>query len=374
MKPTPASRTHAATPVGPRSIFTPRASSTSALPHWLDAARLPCFATCPPAPATTSAVIVEMLMLFERSPPVPTTSIAPSSTTTCSAFARRALANPAISSGVSPRMLSAARSAPSCAGVASPAITVPIADSASALLSVLPDTTTAIASRASKEVLQHQHPVLREDGFWVELHRFERQPCMTQRHDHPVVAPSRYGEIGRQRCLVDHQRVVPSRLGRIRDAREDALAIVAHERGLPMSRLGRTHDARAERDRGALQAEANAERRDATLGRLTHQCGRAAGGLRTSRARRDDEPIWPCVDRRLEARVVRAHHIHHRAEGAHRLREVVGEAVVVVDEKNGGHRDSSPPASSTARRSARAFARVSASSAAGSESATMPAT
>src|SRR6185503_251249 len=237
MKPTPASRTHAATPAGPRSIFTPRASSTSALPHWLDAARLPCFATCPPAPATTSAVMVEMLMLFERSPPVPTTSIAPSSTTTCSAFARRALANPAISSGVSPRMLSAARSAPSCAGVASPAITMPIADSASVLLSVLPDTTTAIASRASKEVLQHQHPVLREDGFWVELHRFERQPCMTQRHDHPVVAPSR-------------------------DAREDALAIVAHERGLPMSRLGRTHDARAERDRGALQAEANAERRD----------------------------------------------------------------------------------------------------------------
>src|SRR6185503_12075026 len=312
-------------------------------------------------------------MLFERSPPVPTTSIAPSSTTTCSAFARRALANPAISSGVSPRMLSAARSAPSCAGVASPAITVPIADSASALLSVLPDTTTAIASRASKEVLQHQHRVLREDGVCVELHRFERQPCMTQRHDHPVVAPSRYGEIGRQRCLVDHQRVIARRLGRIRDAREDALAVVTHERRLAVTRLRRANHARAERDGGTLQAEADAERRDAALGRLAHERRRAAGCLRTSRTRRDDQPIWSCVDRGLQARVVSAHHVDDSAESAHRLREVVSEAVVVVDEENGGHRDSSPPASSTARRSARAFARVSASSAAGSESATMPA-
>src|SRR6266540_2280098 len=205
MNPIRASRTHDATPSGPRSILTPSASSTSALPQALEAARLPCFATRPPAPATTSAVIVEMLMLFERSPPVPTTSIAPSSTTTRSAFARRALANPAISSGVSPRMLRAASSAPSCAGVASPAMTEPIADSASALLSGLPDATTASASRAYKEVLQHPHPVLCQDGFWVELHGFERQPCMAQRHHDAVVAPSRDREIRGERRLIDHQ-------------------------------------------------------------------------------------------------------------------------------------------------------------------------
>src|SRR6266508_3465928 len=198
MNPIRASRTHDATPSGPRSILTPSASSTSALPQALEAARLPCFATRPPAPAVTSAASVEMLMLFERSPPVPTTSIAPSSTCTRTAFARRADANPATSSGVSPRMLRAASSAPSCAGVASPAMTEPIADSASALLSVLPEAMTASASRASKEVLQHQHPVLRENGFWVELDRLEWHPCMAQRHHDAVIAARGDREIGRQ--------------------------------------------------------------------------------------------------------------------------------------------------------------------------------
>src|SRR5712691_5509951 len=275
MKPTPTSRTHAATPSGPRSILTPSASSTSALPHWLDAARLPCFATRPPAPATTRAVIVEILMLFERSPPVPTTSIASSSTTTRSAFARSALANPAISSAVSPRTCSAARSAPSCAPVASPAITEPIVASAWARVSVLPDPMRPSASRASKEVLQHEQAVLRQVRFWVELHRLERQPCMAQRHDDAVVAARRDGELGGQRRLVDHQRVIPRRFGGVRDTGEDALAVVTHERGLAMARLGRAHHPGAERDRCALKAQADAERRDPALGRLAYELRRA---------------------------------------------------------------------------------------------------
>src|SRR5438552_6608718 len=373
MKPTPTSRTHWATPSGPRSILTPSASSTSALPHWLDAARLPCFATRPPAPATTSAVIVEMLMLLERSPPVPTTSIAPSSTTTRSAFARSALANPAISSGVSPRTCSAARSAPSCAGVASPAITDPIVASASARVSVLPDPMRPSASRASKEVLQHEQAVLRQDRFWVELHRLERQPCMPQRHDDAVVAARRDGEVAGERRLVDHQRVIARRLGGVRDTGEDAFAVVTHERGLAVPCLRRPHHPGAERDRGALQAQAHAERRDPALGRLAHELRGAPGGLGTPRSRRDHETIRTRVESGREPRVVGTHDVDARAQSAERLREVVGEAVVVIDEQYGRHRERPSPASSTARRRARALARVSASSAAGSESATIPA-
>src|SRR5206468_7656562 len=373
MKPTPTSRTHWATPSGPRSILTPSASSTSALPHRLDAARLPCFATRPPAPATTSAVMVEMLMLFERSPPVPTTSIAPSSTTTRRAFARIALANPAISSAVSPRTCSAARSAPSCAAVASPAMTEPIAASASARDSVLPDAMIPSASRASKEILQHAHPVPREDGFWVELHRFERKSCMSERHDDAVVAARRDGKVGRERGLVDHQRVVAGRLRRVWNTREDALAVVTHERGLAVTCLGRAHHPGAERDRRALQSKTHAERRDPALGCLAHQLRRAPGGLGTPRAGRDHEAVRSRIKRCGEARGVGTHDFDARAQGAERLREVEREAVVVVDEQDRRHGDSSPPASSIARSSARALARVSASSAAGSESATIPA-
>ena len=46
------------------------------MPHCDDAPRLPCLQTGTPAPATTSAAIVETLIECERSPPVPTTSIA----------------------------------------------------------------------------------------------------------------------------------------------------------------------------------------------------------------------------------------------------------------------------------------------------------
>ena len=93
---------------GSRSSLTPSASSTSALPHLLDAARFPCLATGTPAPAATNAAAVEMLIVCAPSPPVPTmssTSGNPCSTRTLRS--RIARAAPTISSGVSPLAASA---------------------------------------------------------------------------------------------------------------------------------------------------------------------------------------------------------------------------------------------------------------------------
>ena len=53
------------------SIFTPSASSTSALPHREVKDRFPCFAIRTPAPAATSAAAVEMLNVVTAPPPVP---------------------------------------------------------------------------------------------------------------------------------------------------------------------------------------------------------------------------------------------------------------------------------------------------------------
>ena len=63
-----------ATPAGPRSITTPSASRTSAEPAADDAARPPCLHTLAPAPATTSAAMVDTLIDRLRSPPVPQVS------------------------------------------------------------------------------------------------------------------------------------------------------------------------------------------------------------------------------------------------------------------------------------------------------------
>ena len=109
----------------------------------------PTIATRAPADAATIAATVEMLKVPERSPPVPHVSIAPAGSVTRTAALRSAPANPAISSTVSPRIASAASRAASCAGVASPAMTLPIALSASARVSVRPAATMPSAPLAS---------------------------------------------------------------------------------------------------------------------------------------------------------------------------------------------------------------------------------
>ena len=100
----------------------PSASSRSALPHWLEIDRLPCLATCTPAPATTNAATVEILNVSLPSPPVPqvSSSVAPFRPASTGAAIRRiARAKPTSSSAVSPFMRKAIRNAAIC-GVRSP--------------------------------------------------------------------------------------------------------------------------------------------------------------------------------------------------------------------------------------------------------------
>ena len=91
-------------------------------------ARLPCFATGMPDAATTRAAVVEMLNVPLPSPPVPTTSIAPSGASTRERRARasprrtRRARRPSRRASAGP-----SSSAASWAGVASPSMTAPIA-------------------------------------------------------------------------------------------------------------------------------------------------------------------------------------------------------------------------------------------------------
>ena len=100
--PMPASATQRATPSGPRSTTTPKASSTSADPPESEAPRLPCLQTLAPAPATTKAAMVDTLMVWLPSPPVPHVSTRFSPACTGSAWSSMARTRPDISSIVSP--------------------------------------------------------------------------------------------------------------------------------------------------------------------------------------------------------------------------------------------------------------------------------
>src|SRR4051794_15215577 len=174
MKPIPASLTQRPTCSGLRSILTPSADSTSAAPERDDRARLPCFATGTPTPATMKEAQVETLTEPEPSPPVPTTSIASAGAVTRSILARIADTAPVISSTVSPRTRSAIRSPPICEGVASPDITASKAEADSSRESVAPVATLPMIDlRSSIACFPETHSVtggaghLRE-GFLVD--------------------------------------------------------------------------------------------------------------------------------------------------------------------------------------------------------------
>src|SRR5258708_7740579 len=155
MKPKPTRSTQAATCSGPSSSFTPSASSTSALPQRLVAARLPCLATGWPSAPTTRPAAVETLKVPEESPPVPQVSTARmcAGSGTWTACSRITRASPATSSTVSPLRRSAVRKAPSCEGVATPVMISSIAAAASLSLSASPATSCVIASRIITRLL-----------------------------------------------------------------------------------------------------------------------------------------------------------------------------------------------------------------------------
>ena len=124
-----------------------------------DTARLPCLATGTPAPATTNAVVVEMLKVWRPSPPVPHVSMySVDAGLTCAARSRIARAKPTISSTVSPFMRSPTTSALIWAGVASPSMICPMTACASSSESERPSVTRA---SASADVRRPQWPLPR---------------------------------------------------------------------------------------------------------------------------------------------------------------------------------------------------------------------
>ncbi len=103
---------------GSKSTGMFNASSTSALPHLLEALRLPCFATGTPPAAKTIAAAVEILNVPLWSPPVPHTSIACTSVLTCSIRVRMASMKPCTSCALTPFLVSSVSALAICSWVA----------------------------------------------------------------------------------------------------------------------------------------------------------------------------------------------------------------------------------------------------------------
>ena len=140
IKPTPSVLMHCPTAAEVRLSFTPRASSTSALPDLLLTLRLPCFAILAPAAAATNIDAVEILKVCAPSPPVPTTSTkwVLSSTSTGVAKSRITCAAAAISVGLSFLLRKATNSAATIGPGSSPPMIARMMPIISSLGSSLP--------------------------------------------------------------------------------------------------------------------------------------------------------------------------------------------------------------------------------------------
>ena len=164
------------------------------LPARLEAARLPCFATGTPAPATTKAAAVEMLKVSAPSPPVPQVSTARGSGQgSWRARARAARAAATISPTVSPLVRSATSSAAHSRSDPPPSMISPKAASSSGAGTSRPSIARSTASRRLMRPLRRAHGSRKrreqrlahagQDRLGVELDAFDRQLAVAHAHD-----------------------------------------------------------------------------------------------------------------------------------------------------------------------------------------------
>src|SRR3954467_11676772 len=97
---------------------------------------------------------------------------------------------------------------------------------------LIPDT-----AGTTEKIAQYRLALARENRLGMELHAVHRPRAMPQAHDGGVLArPRRHFELGRQRLLGNHERVIPRRLERSGDPAEHAAAVVLDGRRLAVHR------------------------------------------------------------------------------------------------------------------------------------------
>jgi len=168
----------------------------------------------------------------------------------------------------------------------------------------------------------------------MELDAFERQRAVA--HPHHVALGRERGRAQRVGELVDHQRVIERRQGRVRYAGEDAGTVVAHRGGLAVSGNPGAAHARAEGHTDRLVPETHAEHRHGIGRAALDHVERGARAIGSAGARRQHHARRAARGERAGGYGVVADHLHVGSERLDELDEVVGERVVVVDDEDPG--------------------------------------
>src|SRR5215210_3979245 len=354
MNPNPVRAMHSAIAGGSRSMRAPSASSRSADPDNPVAERLPCLATRQPAPAATSAAVVETLKVG-RPPPVPAVSSRPVSpspgTSTLRLRSRMVRASPVSSSTVSPLARRAMRKAAVWTSETRPSMTSRRTPAASSADRSRPEATRSTAAVRSgldtaaaslgglvawrEEVAQECAAVLGENRLRVELDPLGGKLTVAERHHRRVGTRRALEAIGK--VGLDHQRVVACRDERGGEVAEDRPPVMLDRCRLAVHRIA-AHDARPEGRGERLVAEAHAEDGHARLGEAADRRERYPGLGRRARPGRDHDALGRARKQLVGGRLVVADNLRLALELTKVLNEVPRERVVVVEDEHAHRR------------------------------------
>ena len=202
----------------------------------------------------------------------------------------------------------------------------------------------------------------------MKLDAEDRRLRMLHAHDLALQRPGSDLQAGRQGAFLRGQGMIPGHRCLLRHAPVQRAVRIEPGHGLlAVHQAGGVGHLAAVGQADRLVPEADAQGRDlpADRGRRLHDDPRV---LRPPRPGRQDDVIRPELPDFLHGHRVVADHPDVRVQRADELVEVVGKAVVVIDQQ-----DHIVTASSSARSEARALFRHSSYSFSGTESATMPA-
>ena len=195
---------------------------------------------------------------------------------------------------------------------------------------------TLAKSRAMvQEVVQQGMAVFGCDAFGMELHAMDGMGLVHHALDHAVLAGG--GDFQRRRHAgrIDGEGVIARGQEIIVEAAEHRLAGVMHAGQLAVHRFGRAHDAAAIDLADGLMAQAHAQDRHVAGGLFDHL--QADAGLVGGAGAGRQHDAFRLHRQRLGGRdLVIADHVHLRAQLAQIMEEVVGEAVIVIDQKKHG--------------------------------------
>lgn len=178
--------------------------------------------------------------------------------------------------------------------------------------------------------------MFRGNGFRVELDTMHRQFPVAQSHDRPVFKPRRHLKAVGDGVPVNHQRVVACCLKRRGKARKDTFARVVHHAHLAVHDFGMTHHRAAKCLPQCLMSQTDPHERGFCLGGGEGQRKANPGliGIAGSGGQQDASRVH--AHGLLNGDRIIAHHVHVDVKFAQIMNEIVGKAVVVIDEQQHG--------------------------------------